>query len=252
MVSGGGISTRFPLRTTGMCRWRSSGSTPNIADGRVDRLRDGGAAGDQTAAADTDDQRVQIRGVLQQFQCRGALPRDDQRMIVRGHQRGAGLLSITQRRSLRGRREAVVSDDVRAASRAWPPSWSGGASCGITMVAGAPTCSRRDGRRLRMIAGGERDHAARQIASGEIERIRFEAPRILKAPPRWKFSHLKNTCAPARWSRLRAKSSSGVRLRERTDAVRSLANHLGRNSANWFYRAVSNSSLRWRIQRMRS
>src|SRR5579864_5008805 len=33
--------------------------------------------------------------------------------------------------------------------------------------------------------------------------MKFEAPRILKAPPRWKFSHLKNACTPASESKVR-------------------------------------------------
>src|ERR1035441_7446940 len=36
------------------------------------------------------------------------------------------------------------------------------------------------------------------MSSLERERIRLAAPRILKAPPRWKFSHLKKSCLPAR------------------------------------------------------
>src|SRR5690349_10687349 len=35
------------------------------------------------------------------------------------------------------------------------------------------------------------------MASGESDSTRLDAPRILKAPPRWKFSHLKRSCLPA-------------------------------------------------------
>src|ERR1022692_4781555 len=35
------------------------------------------------------------------------------------------------------------------------------------------------------------------MTSGGSDRIRLEAPRILKAPPRCRFSHLKKSCFPA-------------------------------------------------------
>src|SRR5271166_4693670 len=43
-----------------------------------------------------------------------------------------------------------------------------------------------------------------------MEKMKFEAPRILNAPPRWKFSHLKNAWIPARESKVRD-VNTGVR-----------------------------------------
>jgi len=40
--------------------------------------------------------------------------------------------------------------------------------------------------------------------------MKLVAPRILNAPPRWKFSHLKNALSPAAWSNKR-EVSTGVR-----------------------------------------
>src|SRR5271157_3972630 len=50
----------------------------------------------------------------------------------------------------------------------------------------------------------------RARTSGGSERIRFDAPRILKAPPRCRFSHLKKTRAPA-WASKPAEVKTGVR-----------------------------------------
>src|SRR5580658_6897505 len=44
-----------------------------------------------------------------------------------------------------------------------------------------------------------------------MEKIKFDAPRILNAPPVWRFSHLKNAATPASASKLR-EVITGVRL----------------------------------------
>jgi len=51
--------------------------------------------------------------------------------------------------------------------------------------------------------------------------MKFDAPRILKAPPVWKFSHLKNASTPASALKVR-EVITGVRLameRMRTEAA---------------------------------
>ena len=48
--------------------------------------------------------------------------------------------------------------------------------------------------------------------------MKFAAPRILNAPPRWKFSHLKNTLAPASESKVR-EVNTGVRCTSVADAL---------------------------------
>src|SRR5438045_317077 len=50
----------------------------------------------------------------------------------------------------------------------------------------------------------------RSTASRPRESTRFAAPLILKAPPRWRFSHLKKTRAPASASKP-ADVNTGVR-----------------------------------------
>jgi hypothetical protein len=56
----------------------------------------------------------------------------------------------------------------------------------------------------------EKATTPRARSSAESERILFVAPRILNAPARWKFSHLKKTSRPARSSKARD-VTTGVR-----------------------------------------
>ena len=171
-----------------------------VAVGRLDAeetdrgahvLGDGGATGEQSAAADRGDQGIQLRGVFQQLQRRGSLPCHDHRMIEGWHQSGAGLFENAGGDSLAAFPEAVIRHDASAIrARAFKLGTrcvgghhdGGGGSC---MPGGDGHCNG-------VITGGKGHHAA-----GGMERIRLAAPRILNAPPVCKFSHLKKTRAPA-------------------------------------------------------
>src|SRR5256714_1022345 len=74
----------------------------------------------------------------------------------------------------------------------------------------------------------EKATAPRARSSSESERILFVAPRILNAPARWKFSHLKKTRRPAAASNVR-EVATGVRC----------TNGRTRASANWMKSSVN-------------
>ena len=57
--------------------------------------------------------------------------------------------------------------------------------------------ARRPGECLRVVAGGDRDDAARLLRVGQL-RERLSAPRTLNEPVRWKSSSLRNASAPRR------------------------------------------------------
>src|SRR6267378_3722466 len=71
-----------------------------------------------------------------------------------------------------------------------------GASSGITMVAAAPTCLAAIATACAWLPE-ENATTPRARSSSGMDRIRLLAPRILNAPPRWRFSHLKWTSTPA-------------------------------------------------------
>src|ERR1035438_4943219 len=61
------------------------------ADGPMEILGDGGAAGQQAAAAHRGDESVEVAGLLEQFESRGALAGHDHRVIEGWNDGGAGL-----------------------------------------------------------------------------------------------------------------------------------------------------------------
>src|SRR5439155_21749633 len=69
-----------------------------------------GAAGKQTAAPDRSNQRVQLRRLFEQFKRGRTLSGDDQRVIERRDERGAGLLSYGGRDLFTILAVAIVSD----------------------------------------------------------------------------------------------------------------------------------------------
>uniref|UniRef100_A0A0N5A4T1 LigA n=1 Tax=Parastrongyloides trichosuri TaxID=131310 RepID=A0A0N5A4T1_PARTI len=83
-------------------------------DARLDRLGGDGAARDQAAAADGDDQGVQVRRVLQKLQAADPLPRDDA-LVVEGRDEDIAVLGLKPL-GLLGRAGEVeaVDDDVGA------------------------------------------------------------------------------------------------------------------------------------------
>ena len=168
----------------------ASGSTPWMRQ-RGDSARRERRAADQPAAAEADEQVVQVAHLLQQFARRRAPAGDDVGMVVRRHERHAALLrqAAADRLAILG--VAVVDDDL-----------------------GAVAARRRDLYRGRVVRHHDRGRNAQQPA-GERDRLRvvadenattparrwaaskrasaLYAPRNLNAPARCRFSHLKNT-----------------------------------------------------------
>lgn len=77
-----------------------------------------------------------------------------------------------------------------------------GASVGITSVAAIP---KWRAARATACAWFPEEYATtpRTRSASGIWKMKFEAPRILKDPPRCKFSHFKNASTPAAASKLR-------------------------------------------------
>jgi hypothetical protein len=88
-------------------------------------------------------------------------------------------------------------------------SFDRGASAGMTMVAGAPTLAAAMATACAWLPE-ENATTPRARSASEIEKMKFAAPRILNAPPRCKFSHLKNASTPASASNVR-EVMTGVR-----------------------------------------
>ncbi len=106
MVSGGGMVDALAFcerleRVVGQFRFDAED-----ANSRPDRFGDRGAAGEKSAAADADHQRVESGMLFQQFERRSSLPRDNQRMVERRDQRPFGFFENARARWLRGRRES--------------------------------------------------------------------------------------------------------------------------------------------------
>ena len=83
---------------------------PEDGDLGVPCLRRRGDAGDQPAAADRDDQRVELRGGVQHLQCYGALPGDDP-CIVEGMDEGQAFLHPQGLGEDRGLVDALALED---------------------------------------------------------------------------------------------------------------------------------------------
>ena len=88
-------------------------STPTIS---IDSFgaRGDGVAGDKTAAADRDDERLEIGRVLQHFQRNGALAGDDVRIVVRMHPDQIALGGDRLGPCLRFHKRLAVQHDHRA------------------------------------------------------------------------------------------------------------------------------------------
>ena len=90
-------------------------------------------------------------------------------------------------------------------ARTSPPYWrtaatlASGAPAGITStVATLPSARRREGHRLRVVAGAGRHHARRSARARTGRAIMFVAPRALNEPVSWRFSAFSSTLAPTR------------------------------------------------------
>ena len=73
-----------------------------------------GVAGDETAAADRDDERLEIGRVLEHFQRNGALTGDDVRIVVRMHPDQIALGGDRLGPRLRLRKGLAVEHDICA------------------------------------------------------------------------------------------------------------------------------------------
>jgi len=104
----------------------------------------------------------------------------------------------------------------------------------MTIVAAAPTCFAAIAVACAWFPEEKATTPARSAASGS-PRIRFAAPRILNAPPRCRFSHLKNTRVPARASNP-AEVITGVR--RASGAIRPAA---ARTSSGVIARSIASS-----------
>ena len=180
-------------------------------DARAHRLRRDRAAGEQTAAANRDHQRIQVRRVLQQFQRQRALARhhvDDRRRDARTPVRV---------------RLASVSACAAASASVSPCSTTRGAPGGGARHLGGRREFRHHDRgaaiaeqprmprhRLGVVAGRHRDHAALPRSASLSSASRLAAPRSLKAPVDLQVFQLQHHLG-AGGARHRVAGSAGVR-----------------------------------------
>ena len=135
-------------------------------DFRRDRLGRGGDAGNEPAAADGNDDRVESRDVVQDFESRGSLPGDNFLVVI-----GMDENQPVARRAFQG--EGL--DGVDAVAPQFDPRAK---RLGAADLGEGGAFGHHDGRRnaeplgvigdaLRMVAGGHRDHAALFFVRGQ-------------------------------------------------------------------------------------
>ena len=150
-VLGAGIRTTSPLRSD--CWPSLPCSTPDQA-ARAQRIGGQRRSAQQPAAAQADEQVIQLAHFLEQFLGRRALPRDHVLVVIRRDQRGAGLGLDAAGDFL------AVLVAVRSRSCRRSPRWRGRGSVQRHDDGGLHALharSQRDG--LGMVAGRERHHA---------------------------------------------------------------------------------------------
>ncbi len=124
-------------------------------------------AGDQPAAADRDHQGVEGRLVLQHFQRDGALPGDDERIVVGMHPDEPLRLALRPRRGPAPRSRVSPSSSTQAPCALVAATFTKGVVTGITMVAGNAEQRRVIGDRLGVVAGRHGDDAALALGLGQ-------------------------------------------------------------------------------------
>ena len=102
-------------------------------------MRRDGDAGDQAAAADRDDQHVEIGRVLEHFERDRALPGDDVRIVIGMHPDQVALARLGLGARLRLAERLAVEHDLRRHSASVAATFTNGVVTGITMVAGMPS-----------------------------------------------------------------------------------------------------------------
>ncbi len=131
-------------------------------------MRGNSAARKQPAAAHGHDERIEVGRVLKQFERRGALPRDDPRMIVWRHKRGAGFAGDSGAELLTVLAQTVVEHDAGAAG-------ARGFHFRTRRVGGHHQrgfdahVRGGDGHGLRVVTAGKRHHAFRKILAWNRE-----------------------------------------------------------------------------------
>ena len=95
-------------------RWIERGLRPDDLDRRLARTGGDRIAGDEPAAADGNDQRVEVGGVFQHFERDGALAGDHQRIVIGVDEGQAALARDGLRAHLRLRHAFAVEHDLGA------------------------------------------------------------------------------------------------------------------------------------------
>lgn len=180
---------------------RLDADDPHVGADRLDRDR---YPRGQAAAADAHDDRAHLGALLQDLQPQRALARDDVGVVEGVDEDGAGPLRV-----LLGRRQRLV--DHLAVQPYLGAVLPGGRDLGQRGPdrhedGGADAQQGRgEGHSLGVVARAGGDHA-RGPFLGESPAIRTYAPRSLKEPVRWRFSHLRWTGAPTSSERWRLPS----------------------------------------------
>ena len=103
---------------------------------RLGRDRD---AGDEAAAPDRHDDRVDIGNGVEDLEPDGALPRDDRGVVERGHERRAGVGRHARAPSVSAPAKSAPASTTSAPWTSVRVIFVNGVSAGITIVAGIPS-----------------------------------------------------------------------------------------------------------------
>ena len=163
---------------------------------RHERARDDRRAGQQAAAAERDDERVEIGPLVEHLERHGAGAGDDVADGCRARRTSRRCARRRPARALRPRRRSgasTISAPSRASARAWPPA----RSAGRWTRAVDPELARRRRERQAVIAGRCRgDVGDGRPRSPSSRASAFAAPRILNEPVACTVSSFSQTSAP--------------------------------------------------------
>ena len=113
------------------------------------------------------------------------------------------------------------------------------APCHMTTSASSACLARGPGDRLRVVAGRDRDHAARSLLVASAPRCRLSTPRALNEPVRWKSSaliaHSRPSCLESvvRAEQRRAMDAARDRPRGALDVLEEITRERLRARAAW-------------------
>jgi hypothetical protein len=208
MVLGTPMCTIWPLRSDCWPSLPASGSTPiDLASG--DSARAASAQPASRPPPPSGTARHPAADLVEQFLGGRALACDHVRVVVGRNHRHAALLREARPICLAVFGVAVVDHHFAAVALGGAHLQRPARPCGMTITAGMPSRLADSAMACAWLPDEKVSTPPLRWARSNFD-MALKAPRNLKAPMRWKFSHLKKNWAPQRSSAV-LERSTGVR-----------------------------------------